>query len=262
LIEKSAQVNVSTWPRRFIDLNVRLSRATEHYFRLPTDKTLWQDFERAAAESIVALPDGAAVLDLGGGRRCIYAYAVQPVGRVKLVAVDISPEELAANEDVDERLTADIAKEIPMPSASVDLVLSRALLEHVAGVPDSIREMARVLKPGGVAIHLVPCRYSLFGIAARLLPFNQLLRLTHSVMPSTRGQIEFPVKYDHCWPEALENEFRKAGFSYVQTSITWAQPGYFEAIFPLFLMHALYERVVRSLNLRKLAAYTLVSAIR
>lgn len=140
------------------------------------------------------------MLDLGRGRRCVYAPAVQAAGRVKLIAVDFSPEELAANRDVDESLTADIAKEIPMPPASVDLILSRALLEHVVGVPASIREMARVLRPGGVAMHLVPCRYSLFGIAARVLPFDQLLKLTQAIMPWTRRQVEFPVRYDRCWP--------------------------------------------------------------
>jgi ubiquinone/menaquinone biosynthesis C-methylase UbiE len=239
-----------------------MSRSTQRYLRLPTDKTLWEEFEDTAAADIAALPDGATVLDLGGGRRCIYASAVQPVGRVRLVAVDISPEELAANQDVDDRLVADIAQQIPVPDASVDLVLSRALLEHVVGVPASIREMARVVKPGGVAMHLVPCRHSLFGIAARALPFDQLLRFTHSVMPSTRGQLEFPVRYDHCWPQALESEFRAAGFSEVKTTITWAQPGYFEAVYPLFLIHAAYEQVLRRLKLRKLAAYVVIRATR
>lgn len=255
-------MNVSKLPRKIIALNVRMSQSTERYLDLPTDKTLWHRFEQDAAASIAALPDGATVLDLGGGRRCIYASAVQPAGRVRLVAVDISSEELAANRDVDERLTADVAKEIPMSTASVDLVLSRALLEHVVGVPDSIKEMARVLKPGGVAMHLVPSRYSLFGMAARTLPFDQLLKLTHAIMPWTRGQVEFPVWYDHCWPQALEREFRKAGFAEVETWITWAQPGYFEAIYPLFLLHAIYEQIVRRLNLRKFAAYTVVKAIR
>lgn len=255
-------MKVSTMPRKVVDFNVRMSRFTERKLHLPTDKTLWHQFEEDAAAAIAALPDGATVLDLGGGRRCVYSFAVRPAGRITLIAVDISAEELAANRDVDRTLAADVGKEIPMPTASVDLILSRALLEHVEGVPASIKEMARVLKPGGRAIHLVPCRYSLFGIAARMLPFEQLLKITHATMPWTKGQVEFPVKYDHCWPEALEIEFRTAGFSNVETGITWAQPGYFEAIYPLFLLHAIYEQVVRLLNLRKLAAYVEVQATR
>lgn len=248
--------------RGVINANVRFSRATERLLRLPTDKTLWQRFEREADALIRALPDGATVLDLGGGRRCVYAGSVQPPGRVRLVAVDVSAEELAMNGDVCETRVADVASALPVPDGSVDLILSRALLEHVRGVPAAIGHMARVLKPGGVALHLVPCRYSLFGLAARLLPFGPLVRLVHLVMPWTRGQVEFPVVYDHCYPRALEKEFRAAGFARVETWITWAQPGYFEAAYPVFLLHAFYEWAVRHLRLRSLAAYTAVRATR
>lgn len=248
--------------REVIDLNVRWSRATQRRLALPTDKTLWEQFERAADDLIRALPDGAAVLDLGGGRRCVYAGSVHPPGRVTLVAVDISADELALNSDVSAKRVADVAAGLPLPDGSVDLILSRALLEHVRGVPAAIRHMGRVLKPGGVALHLVPCRYSLFGLAARALPFGPLVRLVHVVMPWTRGNVEFPVVYDHCYPRALEEEFRAAGFSRVETWITWAQPGYFEAAYPAFLLHALYEWTVRRLRLRNLAAYVVVRATR
>jgi ubiquinone/menaquinone biosynthesis C-methylase UbiE len=248
--------------RAIIDANVRWSRTTEQRLRLPNDSSLWRQFEAAAEALIRRLPDGAVVLDLGGGRRCVYARAVDPPGRVKLIAIDISPEELELNADVTETYAADVAAGLPMPDASVDLILSRALLEHVDGVPAAIRHMARVLRPGGVALHFVPCRYSLFGTAARLLPFRPLLWLTHTVMPSTRGAIGFPVHYDHCYPQALERVFRAAGFSDVQLQVTWACPGYFLTVYPLFLCHALYEHIVRRLRLRRLSAYAMVRAVR
>ncbi len=125
---------------------------------------VWRSFQEEAAALDRALPDRAVVLDLGGGRSCFYAKDVEPPDRVKLIAVDISPEELALNTGVAETLVADVAEHLPMPDASADLILSRALLEHVNGVPAAIREMARVLRPSGVTLHLVPCRYSLFGI--------------------------------------------------------------------------------------------------
>jgi SAM-dependent methyltransferase len=248
--------------RDVINANVKWSRATERRLRLPTDKTLWRRFEREAAALIRALPDGATVLDLGGGRRCVYASAVEPPGRVRLIAVDISAEELALNEDAAEKYTADVAAGLPLPTSSVDLILSRALLEHVADVPAAVRHMARVLKPGGVALHFVPGRYSLFGMLARALPFGPLVRLVHAVMPWTRDHVGFPIYYDSCYPAALEREFLGSGFSEVKTWITWAQPGYFEAIYPLFLLYALYEWITRNLRLRTLAAYTVVRAVR
>ena len=125
--------------RTVIDTNVKWSRATERRLGLQTDKTLWRHFEQEADALLRALPDGAVVLDLGGGRRCVYAGSVQPPGRLTLIAVDVSAEELALNSDVTETRVADVAEGLPMPTASVDLVLSRALLEHVENVPDRHR---------------------------------------------------------------------------------------------------------------------------
>jgi ubiquinone/menaquinone biosynthesis C-methylase UbiE len=249
--------------RTAIDANVKLSKATERRLRLPSEGLIWRVFNAEASALIQALPDGAVVLDLGGGRSCIYAKEVEPPGRVRLIAVDISAEELALNADVAETCVADVAHHLPMPDASTDLILSRALLEHVEGVPEAIREMARVLRPGGAALHLVPCRYSLFGTAARLLPFGPLLRLTFRLAPWFRQYaFGFPVHYDHCFPQALEREFMKAGFSKVELQLSWSCDSFFLGIYPLYVLHALYEQVVRRLGIRRLAAYVVVKAVR
>jgi SAM-dependent methyltransferase len=248
--------------RRFFGANVALSRSLERALDLPTDKTLWRSFEREAEERIRALPEGATVVDVGGGRRCVYAKAALPGQRLHFVAVDVSAEELALNRDVSETRVADVSEGLPFEDSSVDLILSRALLEHVDGVPAAARHMGRVLRPGGVALHLIPGRYSLFATAARVLPFKPLLALLHVVRPDTRGHVEFDVHYDHCHPDALDRIFREAGFRHIDMDLTWAQPGYFEAVFPLFALHALYERVTRRLNLRRLAAYMVVRAVR
>lgn len=52
---------------------------------------------------------------------------------------------------------------IPLESASYDLMISRAVLEHVGNMEDSVREMARVLKPGGFAVHNFGPLYFTFG---------------------------------------------------------------------------------------------------
>jgi SAM-dependent methyltransferase len=255
-------MGVSTMLRSVIIANVRASRAAQRRLRIPSDKPLWELFDHEVDGELRKLPDSAVVLDLGGGRRFVYGGSVQPAGRLRVIAVDVSEQELALNSDVTETCVANVAAALPLPDACADLILSRALLEHVDGVPAAIANMSRTLKPGGVSLHLVPCRYSLFGLAARLLPFGPLLHLTHLMMPWTRGQVEFPVVYDRCWPQALEAEFRRAGFREVRCEVTWACPGYFEAVFPLFLLAAAWEWAVRSMRIRSLAAYTLVRAVR
>lgn len=42
---------------------------------------------------------------------------------------------------------------LPLADQSVDLIYSRAVLEHVGNIEVATREMARVLKPGGLCLH-------------------------------------------------------------------------------------------------------------
>lgn len=245
------------------DVNVKLSKATEKSLHLPSEGVIWRAFDAEVTAAIKALPDGAVIVDVGGGRKFFYADRIQPAGRLKVIAVDISPEELAQNVDVDETHVADVSKEIPVPDGSADLILTRALLEHVDGVPGAIQEMARVLRPGGIALHFVPSRYSLFGLGARLLPFGPLLKVTLKLAPWFKSEaFGFAVHYDHCYPKALEREFKKAGFSSVETQVSWSCEYFFMGVYPIYLMHALYEQVVRRLRLRQMAAYTIVKAVR
>ncbi|GAB4418582.1 MAG: hypothetical protein Kow002_05570 [Anaerolineales bacterium] len=47
---------------------------------------------------------------------------------------------------------------IPLPSGTFDLILSHEVLEHVQDDSQAVREMIRVLKPGGRAVIFVPNR--------------------------------------------------------------------------------------------------------
>jgi len=141
-------------------------------------------------------------------------------------------------------------------------LVSRVVLEHVDGVPDAIRHVHHVLRPGGRTIHFVPGRYALFALAARLLPFRSVLRLLHFAIPGSIGVVEFDVHYDHTDPVALERVFTQAGFREVRVSWTAAQAGYFRPFLPAYVLVALYQGAVRLLGLRRLAAYVIVDARR
>jgi SAM-dependent methyltransferase len=247
--------------RTFIDANVKLSRSTQAALRLPTDKTLWAAFGEKVAARMRALPDDATIIDLGGGRRFVYAHSLRPDQR--LIAIDVSAEELALNPHAHQTIVADVSGgDLPLPPASADLLVSRAVLEHVPDVRGAVRNIAKVLKPGAHTVHLLPARNSLFGMAARILPFKPLLWLLHRVAPWTIDQVEFDVHYDQGTPAQIESAFRDAGFRDVNVSVTWAQPGYFEPLYPIFLLYSLYEVIVRRLGMRRLAAYMIVEATR
>jgi ubiquinone/menaquinone biosynthesis C-methylase UbiE len=246
---------------RFFELNRRLSGRVDKKLN-PDHGDLHRSFLRAVETELQSLPPGAVVVDIGGGRQCAYSHAVPQHSGIHLVAVDISPEELAANQDVTDRRVANVAEGLPFANAEVDLIVSQYCLEHVDGVPQAAQHMSRVLKSGGKAIHFMPCRYSTFGVAARVLPFGPLLKLLHFVSPETVGKVEFDVHYDHCYPKAIEGVMRDAGFRRVTVEASHISAAYFFPVFPLYLLVWAYESVVRRLGARSLMAYMMVTAER
>ncbi len=100
---------------------------------------------------------GEAVLDLGCGAgfdTVVAAFAAGPQGCV--AGIDLSPEMLAIAElgRAEARLTNMEFREatgeaLPFPGASFDIALSNGVLNLIPDKPAALREVLRVLKPGG-----------------------------------------------------------------------------------------------------------------
>ncbi len=111
---------------------------------------------------------GEAVLDLGCGAGFdvfVAAELVGPAGRV--VGIDLSPAMLAVAETG--RREAGLAhvefreagvEGLPFPAASFDVALSNGVLNLVPDKPAALREIFRVLRPGG---RLQACDMGLVG---------------------------------------------------------------------------------------------------
>lgn len=226
------------------------------------DLALYRRYDTYVAQALEHLQPGSTIVDVGGGRTCSFAGSLPPDKAVRVVAVDISPEELAANTAADETHVADVARHLPFADATVDVLVSRTVLEHVHDVERAAEEMARVLRPGGTSLHLLPCRYALFAIVARTLPFWFAKGVLHTLMPESRGVVEFDVHYDHCEPRALKRVFRNAGFHEVSIECTWDQAAYFHSFFPLFLIVLTYQRIAEAFRLTFLASYLIIRAQR
>lgn len=245
---------------RFLEFNRRLSRRWSA--RVESTEAFYRDYDARVLAAARGLAPGGAIVDLGGGRQCPFAAEVDRSAGTRIIAVDLSPEELAANRDVDETRVADVAAGLPFEPGEVSLLVSRTLLEHVQGVPAAVGNIGRVIAPGGRTIHLVPCRHALFAIVGRLVPWRFAKTAVDLLIPSAKGVIEFEPFYDHCDPSTLERLFKQAGFSRVRVDVCWAQTDYFQAFLPAFLAVWAYQALMRRLNVRRLAAYAIVDAVR
>lgn len=88
---------------------------------------------------------------------------------------------------------SDLAR-LPLPDASVDLIMSRSVFEHLVD-PDSVyREFSRVLKPGGRIVFLTANLWDYGTMVARLIPNRFHARIVKAV----EGRPEedtFPTAY-------------------------------------------------------------------
>ena len=107
--------------------------------------------------AVADLHEGEVVLDLGSGAGTdvlISARRVAPTGRA--IGLDMTDEMLAlarANAAAADVANAEFLKgyieAIPLPDASVDVVISNCVINLAANKLDALKEAARVLKPGG-----------------------------------------------------------------------------------------------------------------
>jgi SAM-dependent methyltransferase len=108
--------------------------------------------------ALLASRPGATVVDLGCGRgESVDAFrAADP--SVRWIGVEVGDSEYETRPDVELRIFDGVA--LPFEDASVDVVFSKQVLEHVERPHELIADVARVLKPSGVFVgstsHLEP----------------------------------------------------------------------------------------------------------
>jgi SAM-dependent methyltransferase len=111
------------------------------------------EIRRLELEIILPLfPPGARILEVGGGTG---RQALELSRRgFDVAAIDLASSAYAAQR-VFPILDYD-GTTIPLPDASVDVVFSSNVLEHVGDLARMHREIRRVLNPNGTCIHVLP----------------------------------------------------------------------------------------------------------
>jgi len=156
------------------------------------------------------LPDGLG-LDVGCGDGSLIRVLREHGVGWRLVGIDPDPAEteLARQSGVYERVHTASATEIPEADAVFDFAFSNSVLEHVPELPQSLRQIARVLKPGGRLIATVPTA-----------SLNECLRgpgLLAPLLGRTRAEylerIDQRTAHVNLWePPQWEEELLEAGF--------------------------------------------------
>lgn len=110
---------------------------------------------------------GLKILDIGCGRGEL-VWRLRGLG-ARAFGVEVEPRYVASgkilNATFDDQFPVlDLASPgapFPYPDNSFDLVVSFQVLEHVSDLDSLAREVARVLRPGGTTLHVLPAKYRL-----------------------------------------------------------------------------------------------------
>ena len=128
-------------------------------------------------------------------------------------------------------------------TASVDIAMSRSVMEHIADPLQVYTEVSRVLKPGGYFIFLTPNLWDYASIIAKLVPNS----MHPTIVAKTEGRAPedvFPVVYGTNTRRAVRKWAKRTGFEVVTCEYLGQYPGYFMFNGLLFLMATAYEKMI------------------
>lgn len=134
---------------------------------------------------------GLDVLEVGCGTGLLLAR-IQEFAR-SARGVDLSPGMLAKARERGLDVHEGSATDLPFPDASFDVACSFKVLPHVRDVGLALREMARVVRPGGSVIAEFYNPFSIRGLAKRLGPAGAISDATNEDAVFTRFDAPWDV---------------------------------------------------------------------
>lgn len=202
-----------------------------------------------------ALRPDSVLLDAGCGRTVPVLRKF--VGRVsRLIGV-----ELVEFTDVPkgiETFQTNLAS-IPIPNATVDVIMSRSVFEHLDDPAAVYAEFSRILKPGGCLIFLTANMWDYGTLVARLIPN----RFHPAIVARVEGRDEedtFPVRYRTNTRGAVAGLATGAGLEIAKFQYLGQYPNYLMFNSALFLLGTAYDKLVSRYEfLRFLRGWILVT---
>ncbi len=157
---------------------------------------------------------GGLLVDLGAGNG-VASAALAHAGCRAVIALEPDPGVIVgrcaarqiSSRDARVVVVAGIGEALPLRTASVDVVYARAVLHHIKPLPPVMREIVRVLRPGGL---LLACREHVVDNDEQLARFLA----THPVHQLTHGEGA------HSLPTYLKS-IRDAGLRLLQVLGPW-----------------------------------------
>jgi SAM-dependent methyltransferase len=132
---------------------------------------------------------------------------------------------------------------VDVPANAIDLAYSRAVMEHLTDPDAAYREIARVLKPGGVYIFITPSIYDYGSLIAMLVPN----RFHGKIVNATEGRAEedvFPTVYATNSLGTIRRQAAAAGLRVREGRYLGQYPTYLVFNRVLFWLGSMYQKAI------------------
>ena len=148
---------------------------------------------------------------------------------------------------------------LPLEDASVDLIMSRSVFEHLSDPASVYREFARILRPGGQVVFLTANMWDYGTLVARLVPNRFHARIVKKV-EGREEEDTFPTEYKTNTRSDVERLAAMAGLEVESFEYLNQYPNYLMFNAALFVLGMWFERLTsRFDSLRWLRGWILVT---
>jgi SAM-dependent methyltransferase len=240
--------------QKFRDWNVALSQATtpDVLFKL-RGFALYDLLARAE----LGKPENKVVLDVGGGRTWQFGETYHNKPGFELIGIDISGAELALNPHLHRAIESDICRSLGLKGKQVDLILSRATLEHLHDTGAFLRNAYGALRPGGCVILLFAGKWALSTVLNRIIPEKLAVKLLHALVPNSKGYQGFEAHYDNCSYSGFRKSILETGFIIRDFYPNYYNSSYFQFFFPLHFISICHDMLRQMLSIKALSSMNL-----
>lgn len=186
---------------------------------------------------------GANMLEVGSGPSNPTSRFLATLGT--LHGVDVTPELL--DNDALARAWVFSDDAYPVEDEVYDAAVSNWVVEHIDNPATHLREVARVLKPGGAYVFRTPNIYHYVTGISALTP-HWFHRLVANAVRGKAGEAHepYPTVYAMNSESAVERHAVEAGFLVAHIELVEKEPSYMAFSRLAFLLGVGYERLVNS----------------
>lgn len=223
--------------RKLINFNIYLSHKLDSILPQSYQVEGYSDFSNKVLEKYIV--KNSLIYDVGGGKQPHVGNILKKKLSLSVIGLDINENELrqAPKDSYNHAIAADITEYKGQGDA--DLVICKALLEHVHNTRKAIISLASIINKEGKILIFVPSRNAIFARLNLIIPESLKKKILFTLFPQTIYAQGFKAYYDRCTPKTMTKIVKECGLEVLEFK-PYFKSGYFSFFFPFHLLWRTY----------------------